>query len=138
MRRFFVDTFSWIALSNPRDQWHTRVLAFAVSLAEYRFYTTDEVLTELLTFYSEGAPHIRRRAARFARDILANPFIVVLPQTRTSFLEGLSLYESRLDKAYSLTDCIAMQVMRQVVYPYPAANSHRLKTRYNAFISLPA
>ena len=113
MRRFFVDTFYWIALSNPRDQWHAGVLAFDAVLAEYRFYTTDEVLTEFLTFYSEGAPHIRRRAARFARDILANPFIVVFPQTRTSFLEGLRLYESRLDKAYSLTDCISMQVMRQ-------------------------
>jgi predicted nucleic acid-binding protein len=124
MRRFFVDTFYWIALSNPRDQWHTRVLAFAVSLAEYRFYTTDEVLTEFLTFYSEGAPHIRRRAARFARDILANPFIVVLPQTRTSFLEGLSLYESRLDKAYSLTDCIAMQVMRQEGLTDVLTNDH--------------
>jgi predicted nucleic acid-binding protein len=113
MRRFFADAFYWIALSHPRDQWHTQVLAFDAALDEYRLYTTDEVLTEFLTFFSEEAPHIRRRAALFARSILANPFIVVLPQTRTSFLAGLRLYESRLDKEYSLPDCISMEAMRQ-------------------------
>jgi uncharacterized protein len=37
----------------------------------------------------------------------------VVSQTRTLFLEGLALYEARLDKEYSLTDCISMQVMRR-------------------------
>jgi predicted nucleic acid-binding protein len=36
----------------------------------------------------------------------------VAPQTRNSFLSGLTLYERRPDKAYSLTDCISMQTMR--------------------------
>jgi len=31
---------------------------------------------------------------------------------RGLFLEGLSLYRARPDKAYSLTDCISMQTMR--------------------------
>jgi predicted nucleic acid-binding protein len=31
----------------------------------------------------------------------------------TTFLDGLTLYESRPDKSYSLTDCIAMNVMRK-------------------------
>lgn len=43
MRRFFVDAFYWIALLNPRDQWHARVLAFDTTLDAYHFYTTDEV-----------------------------------------------------------------------------------------------
>ncbi len=112
MNRFFVDTFYWIALSNRRDQWHARVRAFDEALAAYRLYTTDEVLTEFLTFYSEGTPHTRRQAALFARSVLTNPLLVVVPQTHRSFLEGLHLYESRLDKAYSLTDCISMHTMR--------------------------
>src|SRR5215510_5065235 len=56
MRRFFVDAFYWIALLNPRDQWHARVLAFAATLDTYHFYTTDEVLTEFLAFYSTANP----------------------------------------------------------------------------------
>ena len=124
MNLFFVDTFYWIALSNPRDQWHRRVLAFQTTLDTYRLYTTDEVLMEFLTFYSEGAPYVRRRAALFTRNILANPFIIVLPQTHTSFLEGLSLYEARLDKEYSMTDCISMLVMRRERLTDVLTNDH--------------
>jgi hypothetical protein len=39
--------------------------------------------------------------------------VQIVPQTSTSFLSGLSLYRARLDKGYSLTDCISMQTMRQ-------------------------
>jgi predicted nucleic acid-binding protein len=112
MRRFFVDTFYWIALSNRRDQWHAQVIAFNHTLRAYHLYTTDEVLAEFLTFCSEGSPHTRRQATRFARNILVDPHVTVLPQTHASFLDGLALYESRLDKHYSLTDCISMHAMR--------------------------
>lgn len=124
MNLFFADTFYWIALSNSRDQWHRRVLAFHEALDEYRLYTTDEVLMEFLTFYGEGTPHVRRRAALFTRNILTNPFISVFPQTHTSFLEGLSLYEARLDKEYSPTDCIAMLVMRREGLTEVLTNDH--------------
>ena len=46
------------------------------------------------------------------REILDNANVRVLPQTRDSFLHGVSLYEQRLDKQYSLTDCISMNAMR--------------------------
>jgi hypothetical protein len=91
MNRFFVETFSWIALANSRDQWHRRVKAFDDALEASRFSTTDEVLTEFLTFYSEGVPGARRRAALFARRMLADDDVVVLPQTRASFLGGLTV-----------------------------------------------
>jgi predicted nucleic acid-binding protein len=100
------------------------VRAFDEALDAYRLSTTDEVLAEFLTFYSEGTPHTRRQAALFARGILANPLVVVLPQTHSSFLKGLTLYESRLDKAYSLTDCISMQVMRREGLTEVLTNDH--------------
>ena len=100
------------------------MLAFHTTLDTYRLYTTDEVLMEFLTFYSEGAPHVRRRAALFARSILANPFIIVVPQTHTSFLEGLRLYEARLDKEYSMTDCISMLVMSRERLTDVLTNDH--------------
>ena len=34
-----------------------------------------------------------------------------MPQSRESFLNGLELYRQRLDKKYSLADCISMQTM---------------------------
>jgi predicted nucleic acid-binding protein len=38
---------------------------------------------------------------------------VWVPQSRASFLAGLTLYEKRFDKGYSLTDCISMETMRR-------------------------
>lgn len=35
------------------------------------------------------------------------------PHTEETFLSGLELYRERLDKGYSLTDCISTQIMRR-------------------------
>ena len=114
MRRFFADTFYWIALFSPRDRWHGRVSAFDDALeATDHLYTTDEVFTEFLTYYSTATPRLRTRAARFVQTLLATPSLAVLPQTRTGFLQALALYTARPDKHYSLTDCSSMQVMRR-------------------------
>ena len=113
MRRLFADAFYWIALFNPRDQWHTRVLAFATTLAAYHLYTTDEVVTEFLAFYSGATPPVRTRAVAFVRAILHDEDITVIPQARAGFLQALDLYAARPDKHYSLTDCHSMQVMRR-------------------------
>lgn len=127
MRRFFVDAFYWIALTNRRDQWHGRVQAFNRTLRTRHFYTTEEVLVEFLTFCGEGTPETRRRAALFARRVLTDPHITVFPQTHASFLEGLALYESRLDKHYSLTDCISMHVMRREGLTDALTNDHHFE-----------
>ena len=124
MRRFFVDAFYWIALLSPRDQWHARVQAFSAALVAYHLYTTDEVLTEFLAFYSAADPLLRTRAVAFVRATLQHPHTTVIPQTRTGFLEGLALYEGRPDKAYSLTDCIAMQTMRREGLTEVLTNDH--------------
>ena len=124
MRRFFVDTFYWIALTNRRDQWHRRVQAFNRALDVYHLYNTDEVLAEFLTFCGEGTSYTRRQAALFARRVLDDPHTTVIPQTHTLFLEGLALYESRLDKQYSLADCISMQVIRREQLTDVLTNDH--------------
>lgn len=43
--------------------------------------------------------------------LLASPNVTVIPQTRESLRRALDRYEARLDKAYSLTDCAAMNAM---------------------------
>jgi len=79
---------------------------------EVRLVTTDEVLTEFLAHLSGGGENIRRQAVKMARAIIDNPNIKVIPQSRSSFLEGVKFYEKRLDKEYSLTDCISMNAMK--------------------------
>ena len=124
MRRLFVDTFYLIALSNPRDQWHQRVVAFSQSLTDYRLYTVEEVLAEFLTFCSTSGVHIRTEAVRTVRNALNDPQWTVFPQSHTSFLDALTLYESRPDKEYSLTDCVSMQTMRREGITEVLSNDH--------------
>jgi len=112
MKMLFADTFFWIAFLNPADDWHERVRQTFASLQPCKLVTTDEVLTEVLTFYSKSGSQLRFKAANLTRDLLASPDINVQPQTHQSFLDGLALYEQRLDKGYSLADCISMNVMK--------------------------
>jgi predicted nucleic acid-binding protein len=107
----FADTFYWIALVNPRDRAHQRALDFGPSLGS-TIVTTDEVLVELLAFCA-SEPQLRVEAALAVEDILGDPNVRVVPQTRGSFLAGLELYRARPDKSYSLTDCISIQAMRR-------------------------
>ena len=124
MRRYFVDAFYWVALFSPRDQWHGRVLAFEETLDDVPLYTTEEVLTEFLAFYSATDSVIRTRAAIFVETILQTEHTTVIPQTHAGFLDALALYKARPDKEYSLTDCISMQVMRREGLTDVLTNDH--------------
>ena len=122
MRRYFIDAFYWIALFSHRDQWHSRVMAFDVTLGDSPLYTTDEILTEFLAFYS--ATDLRTRAAAFVQRVLSTVGTTVIPQTRAGFLDALALYQARPDKHYSLTDCISMHVMRHEGLTDVLTNDH--------------
>jgi len=75
--------------------------------------TTDEVLVEFANFFCRLGPIMRHAAVAQSRAIMGDPNTTVVPQTRESFQLGLSLYESRQDKEYSLVDCISMETMRK-------------------------
>ena len=113
MTVLFADTFYWIALADFADAAHHRALGLTANLASSRIVTTDEVLTEYLTFFSTAPEPLRREAAETVQDLMANSVIRVIPQSRESFLAGLQLYRARPDKGYSLVDCISMQTMRR-------------------------
>ncbi|MDX2239982.1 MAG: PIN domain-containing protein [Leptolyngbyaceae cyanobacterium bins.302] len=114
MRNLFVDTFYWTALINSKDDWHQRVLELTTNLRSPRFITTEEVLLEVLNFFCNQGVRSRQHAIDLINDVLNNPEVEVIEQTHQSFMAGFGLYQSRLDKGYSLTDCISMQTMRQL------------------------
>lgn len=55
MKAVFADTFYWVALSNPADHRYRDALAFESELAGSALFTTDEVLSEFLTFFAGGS-----------------------------------------------------------------------------------
>jgi len=124
MRSIFVDTFFWIAYINPRDHWHLKAKGVRRALGTVRLITTEEVLIEVLNYFCSYGSIMRQTVAKIVRQILEDPEVETLPQTHETFLAGLALYEERLDKEYSLTDCISMCVMRERGIAEVLTNDH--------------
>lgn len=113
MNGVFVDTHYFVASINRTDQWHARAVEVETVLKGAKFVTTESVLIELLNYVSNYSAEVRSNVAQVVRDILVDPNTETVLHTHQLFLDGLQLYESRLDKGYSLTDCISMTVMRE-------------------------
>jgi uncharacterized protein len=112
MRRIFADTYYWIALINDRDQGHAEAEVISHTLQQATLITTQEVLSEVLTYFCEHGQYVRQLVTAFVRNIMNDPTIKVEPQSEQSFLNGLALYEARPDKEYSQVDCVSMVAMR--------------------------
>ena len=113
MTGVFADTIYWVALAHRKDQWHARAVQVSQQLGSTPLVTTDEVLDEFLAHFSGCGRQMRTQVARTVRDLLNDPALTVLPQSRRTFLAGLDPYEARPDKGYSLTDCVSMATMRE-------------------------
>ena len=113
MRRVFADAHYWVAIINDQDQSHAAEEAISRALHGAMVFITEEVLTEVLAFFSGHGPYLRQLTSATVRSISVDPMIHIVPQSHQSFLNGLDLYEARPDKGYSLTDCISMLVMRK-------------------------
>jgi predicted nucleic acid-binding protein len=114
MRVVFADTLYFLALINPRDQWHDKAANAEAIVRESKIATTETILLEMLNFTAGYGPKLRKAVASFVRDLLQDDEIDVIPHTLELFLKGLGLYESRPDKGYSVTDCISMVVMQEL------------------------
>ncbi len=72
---------------------------------------------EFLNYFSEGGDRLRKIAVNVVKAIMDDTNIEVVFQSYDLFNAGLQLYEQRLDKGYSMVDCISMVVMRDRALP---------------------
>jgi predicted nucleic acid-binding protein len=77
-----------------------------------RLVNTDEVFLEGLNFLWTPGSAMRNNAARAARSILESAEVEMIFVGESGVIGGVTLYKSRPDKEYSLTDCISMELMR--------------------------
>jgi predicted nucleic acid-binding protein len=110
MSAVFADTFFWIAFTNIQDQAHEKAKAYARSTMPEMICTTEEVLTEYLSYFGGWGSTFRQKAALNVRNIRSSQAVEVVSQTADSFEAGFALYRARPDKGYSLTDCISMMI----------------------------
>ena len=114
MNDIFVDTLHLVALVNPKDQWHQKSVEVETATRNADLITTEDILTEFLNFYAEHGEFMRMKVSAFVREILLDVRVKVITRNSETLLNALELYESRLDKGYSLTDCISMNVCREL------------------------
>ena len=108
----FADAVYFIALLVPRDRLHTDAMRAGSSLHGVRLVTTDAVLVEVLAHVSGLGSDLRLAGVQAVDQLLSNAGVLVVRQDPTLFAKALDLYRSRLDKAYSLTDCMGMVICR--------------------------
>jgi len=110
MRRVFADTYYFLALVNPHDRAHGKATAFSAAW-DVQIVTTEWVMAELGNTLSR-APG-RRAFVGTLKNLLADPHSQIIPASGNLFRQGFDLYASRLDKEWSMTDCISFVVMRE-------------------------
>ncbi len=112
MTPVFADTSFYLALLNRRDRYHAQARELFRTLHRPQI-TTDFVLVEVGNALS-GIKTGRERFGGFAKAVFAHPQVTVLEASRERVEQGLILYRSRVDKTWSLTDCISIAAMREM------------------------
>ena len=114
MKRVFFFFCYWVAILRDNDQWHEIAVLTIDELVETEIVTTESVLIEVLNYFSEYKSDIKDFVANYVEAILKDEETLVLLHNHDDFLKALELYKSRLDKGYSLTDCVSMNTMREL------------------------
>jgi len=73
--------------------------------------TTEAILTEFANSLTK--PQWRQLAVDTIYDLRNDPDVKIISVSSDLFSKGLKLYSERLDKEWSLTDCISFEVMKE-------------------------
>ena len=125
MQEYFADAWFFIAIADRFDQHNAAARRLEAYLGRHPVVTHDAVLSEVLAYFSGAGAFSRRKAVAVARDALRD--FRVTPADRDLFGAGLDLYARRVDKAYSLVDCMSMELMRRRGITHVLTNDHHFR-----------
>jgi uncharacterized protein len=110
MRPVFGDAFYFVAWLNRFDQHHSKAVEFA------RRYTGEIVTTRFVLVETADAlaSSLRVKARSFIDIIETDSANIIVRKEPDLFRKGLALYGERLDKHWTLTDCISFIVMDEL------------------------
>lgn len=109
MRTLFADTFYFIAWFNGDDPGHRKAVGF--KLDSVKLVTTAWVLAEVGD--ASSAPENRSLFLNLLEMLQSSPDVRIVSSSDDWFERGVELYRQRLDKEWSLTDCISFSVMSE-------------------------
>jgi uncharacterized protein len=110
MKPIFADTFYYVALLLRKDEAHQYAVAITRTI-QVPIVTTAWVLTEVANALS--SPVNRSLFLSVIDTFDKKPGVTLIGPSRELFDAGVALYRRRLDKEWSLTDCISFVVMKR-------------------------
>ncbi|MFA6045045.1 MAG: PIN domain-containing protein [Phycisphaerales bacterium] len=105
----FADTAFFVAIMNRRDALHDAALEWA-QRPRLRLVSSEYVLIELANFLAKSNQH-RAVAALFSPS--PSQPLTIVAGSKTILRAALGLYSKHDDKAWSLTDCTSMAIMKR-------------------------
>jgi predicted nucleic acid-binding protein len=113
MPTVLVDTAAWLALVNTKDMMHSQATKTMAELrrGDYTLVTTEFVLLEVANALCAAA--WRSKAIKLIDGLRVQPKLRIIEADTTILAEGWRLYSNRLDKEWSLTDCISIVIMQK-------------------------
>ena len=107
----FGDTFYYLALLSASDVAHARAVAVG-SQSPLAVVTSAGVIQELADGLAK--PPGRAGLLRLLSALEADPHTAIIDPSAELWRRGIELYRSRLDKEWSLTDCVSFEIMREL------------------------
>lgn len=105
----YADSFYWIALLNEADQYHLQVLQTKI---KGRLTSSVAVQLEVLDAFSNDMK--LRSNAKYFWDYCSTDNSVIIISLESALLEkAMQLFQSRIDKYWSFTDCISFVIMQE-------------------------
>ncbi len=109
--RLFLDTAFIQALLNPRDDYHNQAKQlFPRIRAASEVWITEAIFADVGNALSAFN---RNGAVQFIQQCYRTDNIKVVSVNTELLMQALTLYQSRSDKAWGLTNCISFVVMKQ-------------------------
>src|SRR5689334_2359989 len=103
MKAVVADTYFFLALLDLKELRHSDAVTFSRD-ETLVLVTTEWVLTEFGDAYCD--PRDRADFIALYHGLIRNPRVKVIAADPRLFQRGVKLFEQRLDKKWSLTDCI--------------------------------
>ena len=110
--KYFLDTSYLVAITNKRDQYHSRAIKIRKTLVEpVKLTTTQAVLMEYGNLLSKM--EVREKAFRIIQQLKNDKDTEIIFINSILFEKGLELFGKYKDKEWGLVDCISFVIMRE-------------------------
>lgn len=124
----FVDTGYFLALAGVGDELNPRAQLWAAAMTRKlsaKLVTTEYVLVEAVNRLSD--PLDRPKAIEIIQFVRFDSRCDFIPASETLFNGGMQLYQQRMDKRWSLTDCVSFHVMAERKIPSVLSFDHHFQ-----------